>query len=148
MLIKQHNLWNPWGDVNQLAREFDQLLNTHTQVPQNEDFPKVNIWADNQSSILTAELPGVDHKSLEITCKENTITIRGVRKLPKLPAGQRYLRNERSQGIFQRSFAMPFKVNDSKIIAEYKHGILSVNLPQMEKSTPKKIQININQGVA
>lgn len=148
MLIKNHNLWNPWGDFNQLAREFDQLLNTQTQATQNEDFPKVNIWADHQSSILTAELPGVDPKSLDITCKENTITIKGERTLPKLPEGQRYLRKERTQGTFQRSFALPFKVDDSKIIAEFTHGILSVSLPQIEKREPKKIQININQGAA
>ena len=40
MLIKQHNLWNPWGDVNQLAREFDQLLNTHTQGHKTKTFRK------------------------------------------------------------------------------------------------------------
>jgi HSP20 family protein len=147
MLIKQHNLTNPWGELNQLAREFDQLFSTPTKAPA-EDYPKVNIWADKNSSVLTAELPGIDPKKLEITCKENTITIKGQRQLPEIAKGQRYLRNERSQGSFQRSFALPFKVDENKISAEYSNGILSVSLPQKEKRQPKKIQISITQGAA
>ena len=147
MLIKQHNLANPWGDFNQLGREFDLLFSAPVKAP-SEDFPKVNIWADRNSSVLTAELPGIDPKKLEITCKENTITIKGQRQLPELSKDQRYLRNERSQGNFQRSFALPFKVDEDKINAEYTNGILSVTLPQKEKRQAKKIQISITQGVA
>ena len=147
MLIKQHNLRSPWGELNQLAREFDQLFSVPEKAP-TEDFPKVNIWADKNSSILTAELPGIDPEKLDITCKENTITIKGQRQLPELSKGQRYLRNERSQGSFQRSFALPFKVDEDKIKAEYNNGILSVSLPQIEKRQAKKIQILTTQGAA
>ncbi len=135
-------MWNPWTEVDRLRQELDNLFSRHsgTETPFGE-FPLVNIHTAETSAILTAELPGINPDDLEITCKQNTVTIRGERKPEELKDEQHYLRRERGHGQFSRSFTLPFEVDPDGVEAQYKSGMLHIRIPRAEKSMPKKIKV-------
>ena len=144
-MLLSHNLRrSPWIDFEILSRQLEEFFGASMSPGlSRKEYPQVNIWANENHSVLTAELPGIDPKQLEITCKDNTITLKGERRAKAESGEEVYLRRERGQGSFQRSFTLPFKVDEEKISAEYKHGILSVKLPRREKPAPRKIEIKV-----
>lgn len=136
-------LWNPWSDVLRLQREMDELANRVT--PETDaifgEFPTMNIWTGPEEALLTAELPGIDPGKLEITVKNNTVTLRGNREIPELPEGESFLRQERGEGSFARSFELPFRIAPDKIQAHYQKGILQVTVPRAADDKARTISV-------
>lgn len=135
--------WIPWSEMGRLQREADQPSTHHAGkfTAEAGEFPAVNIWTGDDRAVLTAEIPGVDPKAIELTVRNDTITIRGDREAEKVKDGETYLRQERGAGRFVRSFALPFSVESEDVSAEYKNGILQVALPRAEADKPKRVAI-------
>jgi HSP20 family protein len=92
--------------------------------------------------VVKADLPDIQEKDIDIRVENNTLTIRGERKFQKEVNEDNYLRVERAYGTFTRSFSLPNKVNTEGIHAEYRNGVLTVNMPKREESKPKQIKIS------
>lgn len=108
--------------------------------------PAVNVWADDQSVQVEAELPGVAEDALEITVVENELTIAG-RREPDLGEHVRVLRRERPTGEFRRVVALPFEVAADEVDATLEHGVLTVRLPKAPSARPRTIPVNAsNEG--
>jgi HSP20 family protein len=105
------------------------------------EFPSLNVWKGKEDSIVTAELPGVDPKDLDISVRGNALTIRGSRELDRLKEGEAYHRVERAYGQFVRSVQLTHEVAANKVDASYRKGILRIKLPVAEADKPKKIAI-------
>ena len=73
------------------------------------------------------------------------LTIRGERKFEQKVKEDNYLRIERTYGSFSRSFGLPNTVNTEAIKAEYKNGVLTVELPKRAESKPKQVKVNVTQ---
>jgi HSP20 family protein len=123
-------------DMNRL---FGDLSVNH--VRQAPAFPAVNIWAAEDSALITAEIPGLNKDDLEINVTGDTLTLSGVRKFKELPEGTRYHRRERKYGEFSRNIQLPYTVDVNKVKATFKNGILKVELPRVEAEKPKKIAV-------
>ena len=104
--------------------------------------PAFDISENEKEYILTAELPGIDAKDLDITLSEGILTVKGEKKQEKEDNGENYHRVERTYGSFQRGFHIPEKVQTDKVDATYKDGILKLTLKKDEKSEVKKITVN------
>ena len=104
--------------------------------------PAFDISENEKEYILTAELPGIDAKDLDITLSEGVLTVKGEKKQEKEDNGENYHRVERIYGSFQRSFHIPEKVQTDKVDATYKDGILKLRLKKDEKREVKKITVN------
>lgn len=135
--------WDLRDDVDDFHRGFHRFLGRLSEAPRTErgEFPAVNIWTGEDDAVLTAEIPGLDLQQLEITVKNDTITIRGHRVPEKLKDGQTYLRQERGSGRFVRSFSLPFRVEADQVAARYQSGVLEVKLPKAEVDKPRKIAV-------
>jgi len=135
--------WDPRGQLARLQREADQPLPRAAGkfTAEAGEFPAVNIWTGDDRAVLTAEIPGVDPKAIELTVRNDTITIRGTREAEKAKDGETHLRQERGAGLFVRSFALPFSVESEEVSAGYKNGILQVALPRAEADKPKRVAI-------
>ena len=134
---------SPWSDMDRLQREMNRLFEPFAGGRRGAgSFPAVNIWTGDDEALLTAEIPGVDPDKIEVTVKNDTVTIRGNRELDDLKEGESYLRQERGAGTFARSFALPFHVDGDKVGAQYQKGILQLTLPRAEADKPKKITVN------
>lgn len=133
--------WNVFDEFDRLQREMNRVFNRASGTGSTWDFPAVNVYSSDDDVVLTAELPGVDTDDLDVSVKNDTVTLRGERKLEKPGENEQVLRRERGSGTFVRSFAVPFNVDSEKVSAEYKRGILVVKLPRSAEDKGRKIKV-------
>jgi HSP20 family protein len=105
--------------------------------------PAVDIYSNGQHElVLKAELPDMK-EDIELTVEDNTLTLRGERKLDTEVTQEQFHRIERSYGPFARTFALPPTVDGERVSAEYKAGVLTVRLPLREEARPKQIKVQV-----
>jgi len=107
--------------------------------------PVVDIYEREGAIVLKAELPGIDLKDVDIRLENNVLTLRGERRIDNEVKRESYHRVERAYGTFSRSFTLPSVVDQEKIKADYRDGVLTVTLPQREEAKPKQISINVSK---
>lgn len=103
-------------------------------------WPKVNVYDTGTALKLTAEVPGLDEKDLQISVNQNVLTLSGERK-PDAPEGYSVHRQERAPFRFSRSFTLPDRVNSEKAAALLKHGILTITLEKTPEAQPRQIAV-------
>jgi len=146
--------WEPFRDLLSLQERMNRLFSESYRSggPQGQEddwalggswAPAVDIYEQDGNIVLKAELPGLDLKDVDIRVENNTLTLRGQRKLDEQVKRDNYHRVERAYGAFTRSFALPNVVDAENIKAEYKDGLLRVTLPKREEAKPKQIRINV-----
>ncbi|MDR2387737.1 MAG: Hsp20/alpha crystallin family protein [Deltaproteobacteria bacterium] len=104
-------------------------------------FPLVNLAEDDDNLYLTAELPGIDPQSLDLSVKNDTVTLKGAKKVEPEVKEVNYHRRERDIGVFRRSVSLPVKVQAEAVEAKFKNGILSVTLPKVAEAKAHQISI-------
>lgn len=102
---------------------------------------RTNLAETDDELTITAELPGVDPKDVDISVSGNTLQIRGEKKEEKQDRKKAYHYVERSYGSFQRSIALPSSVDPDKVDASYRNGILTVTLQKRPDAKPKRIAV-------
>ena len=108
--------------------------------------PAVDIYETENELVFKADLPDMNEKELDIRVENNMLTIRGERKFEQNVKEDNYLRIERTYGSFSRSFGLPNTVNTEAIKADYKNGVLTVELPKRAESKPKQVKVNVTNG--
>jgi HSP20 family protein len=105
--------------------------------------PAVDIAESEKAYEVTADLPGMDEKNIEVNVANGTLTIKGEKQEQTEEKKKDYYLNERRFGSFERSFGIPEEVDESKIEANFKKGVLTVTLPKKaEAQAPaKKIEV-------
>ena len=99
---------------------------------------------DNDNVYVRVELPGMKKEDIDLSLHEGSLSISGERKLEeKHQEGEMY-RAERFFGRFQRTVALPTPVQNEKVKAQYKDGLLTVTLPKAEEAKPKHIDVNVS----
>ena len=97
----------------------------------------------NHELVIKAELPDMSKDDIEITVENNTLTLRGEKKMDSAMKDECCHRIERTYGTFSRTFSLPTTVDTSKVSADYKNGVLTVKLPVREEAKPKQIQVQV-----
>ena len=142
--------WNPWREMtsmhNQLNRMFDSPVFRSHRSDEDVGFglwnPAVDLYEKDDSFVITAELAGVDKDKISIDLKDGVLTLSGERSDDSEAKEDSYYRRERTYGKFQRAFTLPAEVDSDKIKAEFKDGVLVIEVPKPEKSKPKRITIH------
>ena len=148
--------WEPFRDMvsiqDRMNRLFDEAFRSAPRTGAEDDWalggswaPVVDIYEQGGDIVLKAELPGVDPKDTDIRVENNTLTLRGERKLDDEIKRESYHRVERAYGTFSRSFTLPSVVDTEKIKAEYRDGVLRVILPKREEAKPKQITVTVGR---
>jgi HSP20 family protein len=146
--------WEPFRDLvsiqDRMNRLFDEAFRGGSRPGSGDEewslsswAPAVDIFEQDGTIVLKAELPGVDPKDVDVRVENNVLTLRGERKLDNEVQKESYHRVERAYGSFSRSFTLPTVVDTEKIKADYRDGVLRVNLPKREEAKPKQISINV-----
>jgi len=142
-----HVKWEPFRDLmamqDRMTRLFDETLSRiwKEEVPRRVWSPPVDILERENEVILKMDLPEVDQNEIDLKVEENTLIIQGERKFIKESSDANYLQIERPYGTFQRTFAIPRMIDQEKIRAGYKDGVLRVVLPKKGEAHPKKIML-------
>jgi len=138
------NRWEPKTLREQMNRVFaDMLERTGEESNLTAWAPAVDIYETEHELVVKADLPDVDPKDLDIHIENNILTIHGERKFEKNVNEDNYLRIERAYGSFSRSFSLANTVNAEAINADYRHGVLTLNIPKREEAKPKQIKVNV-----
>ncbi len=141
MFYRRYRNPSAFDEVDRLQREMNRLFSQTQGRRQAAGYPAVNMWAGEDGAILTSELPGVSPDDLEISVIGDTLTISGTRNAPEIGEEDSYHRQERGFGRFTRSVQLPFPVDAQKVDAEFKKGLLKIDLPRSEADKPKKITV-------
>ncbi len=133
------------------ARELEAWRNTMEQL--FNEFPRTNyptnrpwllpldVIETDDKYIVKASLPGINPDELDITFSDNILTIQGEIQAETEEAEGKYLLRERRYGMFQRSIALPERVQADKIEAIYQDGVLTLAIPKVEEIKPKRISV-------
>lgn len=105
--------------------------------------PAVDLAEEDNRYVLTAELPGLDDKDVELSLVDDVLTIKGEKKDEREEKGAGYHVSERRYGEFRRSFRLPDDVDADKIAASFKKGVLTVELPKHPEAAKKAKKIAI-----
>ena len=110
--------------------------------------PKIDMAETKDAIDVTAELPGVEEKDIELTLSEGLLTIRGEKKSERneQDAKKNWYAVERSYGSFSRSIALPFEPTSDKVEAKFDNGVLRVLLPKPPEAASKQQKIEIKKG--
>ncbi len=106
--------------------------------------PPCDIYETDQEIVFKMELPEMKKNDVRVILENNVLTLRGERKFETKVDRENYHRIERKHGVFLRSFPLPTFIDESKILAEFKEGVLTVTLAKNETATPKHIEVKIN----
>ena len=142
--------WTPMGHLPSFQHEMNRMVNEFFGDGNGEAAgsglsswtPAVDIHETEDGFVIKAELPGVSKDDVSIDVHQNTLTLRGQRKHEAEVKQDKYHRVERAYGSFQRSFVLPTVVDQDKVQATYKDGVLELHLPKSEAAKPKRIAIN------
>jgi len=144
--------WDPYRELSTFADRFNRAVGSQQARERDEEMglgawmPPVDIAEDKEKITLTAELPGFKEDEVQIQMEGNLLTMRGERKFEEEKAGRNYHRIERSYGQFMRSFTLPNNVDRENIRAQFKNGLLEIELPKREDAKPKQIKISGETG--
>ncbi|HBK08690.1 MAG TPA: molecular chaperone Hsp20 [Acetobacteraceae bacterium] len=116
---------------------FSPRFDTTFAVPS----PAVDITENEAAFTLTAEVPGMTDKEVQVSLSGDTLMITGEKRQEREEKNENRYLAERSYGSFQRSFVLPDSVDPEKVAASFANGVLSVTLPKVAKAATKKIEV-------
>ena len=104
-------------------------------------YPQVNVSESEKDVTVTAELPGMQGKDLDISLRQNNVILQGEKRFEDEEKNKNFHRIECSYGSFYRTVPLPTEVDEEKIKASFKNGVLTVTLPKAASAQRKKIEI-------
>lgn len=144
--------WNPLQDLMVLQDRMNRLFEdatqrrTQTDNGSGDEFeradwtPAADIYETDSGYLIALDLPGIKRDALEIDIDDNRLLIKGTRVVDE----SRSRRSERPRGKFVRSFTVPVSVDQNKIDADYKDGVLQIRLPKRTEQKAQKIEVKIS----
>lgn len=105
--------------------------------------PAMNVLENKDNIMISADLPGMTEKDIDITILGDTLTIKGEKKHEEKKEEENYHMFERTYGAFQRTVALPASVENDKAKASFKNGVLEIKIPKKEEAKPKQLKVNI-----
>jgi HSP20 family protein len=142
--------FDPFRDLAVLQDRMNRLFNDTYGGRREDDLmsrgswtPAVDIYEIDGALVLKAELPDMRREDIDVSVENNTLTIRGERRLDDQIKQENFHRIERAYGSFVRQFSLPPTVDPGKIGAEYRNGVLTVKLPVREEAKPRSINVEV-----
>lgn len=155
--------YDPWRSMADLREEVDHLFErfvnglptlkfgrgvlewptSHHLFQAGAISPRIDIGETDGQYEVTAELPGMDQKDVELEIRDNVLTMKGEKSEERDEKKKDYRVTERRFGRFERTFPLPEEVDESKISAEFKKGVLTVTLPKSAKAQKSARKIDV-----
>jgi HSP20 family protein len=129
---------------------FDDFFSGFGMMPFGEESwqrfnPRVDVVEDDREFRVTAELPGLDEKDIDVSLSRDMLTIKGEKKAETEDKGESFYRMERSYGSFQRTIPLPIEqVDTDQVDATYRNGILTIKLPKQPEARQNTRRITVN----
>jgi HSP20 family protein len=140
--------WRPWRELDVLRREMDSLLDRFSgerpiEWLKGEWVPSLDVCETKDKVVVKAEAPGIDPKDIGISLSNGVLTLKGEKKKEREEKDESYHLIERGYGSFSRSVRLPAEVQEDKVTASYKDGVLTITLPKTEQAKERAIKIEV-----
>ena len=140
--------WAPFREIEDIFDRYTRGLRSLGRTGEGpltagEWAPRVDIVETDKEFIIKAEIPEVNKDDVKVKVDNGVLMISGERKQEKEEKGKTFHRVERFYGSFNRSFTLPETVDQSKIGASFKDGMLNLSLPKTAGAKPKAIDVKI-----
>jgi HSP20 family protein len=110
---------------------------------KGEWVPSLDVSETKDKVVVKAEAPGIDPKEIDISLSSGILTLKGEKKKEREEKDENYHLIERSYGSFSRSVRLPTEVQEDKVKASYKDGVLTITLPKTERAKERAIKIEV-----
>ncbi len=143
--------WDPFRELEDMSERLNRMFSRPAVTTKNgkesltvaDWIPTVDISETDGEYVIKAELPDVKKEDVKITLEDGVLTLTGERRQEKEEKSTKYHRVERSYGSFVRSFSLPDLIDETKVKAEYRDGMLNLHLPKSEKAKPRAIEVKV-----
>ncbi|MBK9305920.1 MAG: Hsp20/alpha crystallin family protein [Nitrospira sp.] len=143
--------WDPFRELEEVSDRLNRMFARPATRSSNgketmivaDWTPSVDISETEGEYQIKAEIPDVKKEDVKVTLEDGVLTIQGERRHEKEEKGKKYHRIERSYGSFVRTFSLPDVIDEEKVKAEFKEGVLNLSLPKSEKAKPKAIDVKV-----
>ena len=127
--------------MDQLRRQVERAFGDVGAVaPAPSEWPRVTFYDAGPALVLTADVPGLGEKDVQLSLREDVLSVSGKRAVDT-PAGYVVHRQERRPASFTRTFALPYAVKADEVSAQIKDGVLTVTLPKAPEAQPRQITV-------
>ena len=141
--------FNSWSDIDTIQNQLNRILDdvsmpiSWKNSDENASVPATELYETDDAILLHIEVPGIQAENLDIEVTEDTVSIKGVRPSPSKDDGQKPIYSEFRYGTFSRDIALPSRVANTDVTAEYKSGILQLTLPKADAEKNRVVKVNI-----
>jgi len=143
-------IWRPRNGLLSLSDAVDRFFEERLLSPRSlwlasplRDGLAMDMYRDDGNLVIKAEVPGVKPDELEITVKDNVLSIAGEIRSEEEVKRENYIRRERGYGSFCRSVVLPVEANGDKAEATFEDGLLSVSIPLAEEAKSESIKVEV-----
>lgn len=141
--------WDPFRELETISSRLNQYFGQPPARRDNGDAvfadwaPAVDIEETNSEYLMKADLPDVKKEDVKVAIEDGVLSLEGERRQEKEDKGKTYHRVERLYGKFVRKLAVPTDVDQQKVAAEFKDGVLNVHLPKVVSAKPKTVDVKV-----
>jgi HSP20 family protein len=147
LVRRTDSIWNPARDLQELQDQINSLFEFDLTDPSGlfdrHSSPAVDILEEDDGFLITADLPGVDKKDLDISITRNVVTIKGEKHDEASHKDKKHYRTESWTGSFQRTLSLPDMVDPERVEAKLKDGLLTVHVSKREELKPRQIEVSV-----
>lgn len=144
--------WEPFRELEAMSTRLNRLLNQPFAAEAGENggltlaswTPAVDVQETDAEYLVKADLPAVKKEDVKVEIQDGMLSVSGERQQEKEEKGKRFHRVERAYGRFERRLTLPAEVDQKKIAAEFKDGVLQVHLPKSPAGRPQGIDIKVS----
>jgi len=143
--------WAPRTELESFSRDpfFRRFFDVFDEFDASLDrpwFPRLDLVEEKDRLVAKVELPGIDPKNVQINLQGDVLTIQGERPEEKTEdGGAKYLKREQLFGSFTRTVQLPYRVQAEKVKAQYRNGVMTINLPKAEEHIGRQIQVEVEK---
>lgn len=144
--------WDPFRELEEVSNRLNRIFGQsqdrgvadNGMLAMADWTPSVDISETETAYVIKGEIPGVKKENVKVTMQDGMLTIQGERRQEKEEKGKKFHRVECSYGKFERSFRLPDDIDESKVKAEFKDGMINVTLPKSEKAKTRAINVSVS----
>lgn len=140
--------WDPFRDLVSIQDELNRLFGRTFSGAEplrpsaaGSWMPSMDVYETEDQIVAKIELPGIDPEAVDVSVEDSTLTVSGSRELSNEVKEEHCHRLERRYGSFTRAITLPQTVDTEKVQARFDKGVLTVEVPKVERAKPKKIQV-------
>ncbi|QEE31054.1 Hsp20/alpha crystallin family protein [Terriglobus albidus] len=145
--------WTPFSELAVLQNRLNSIFNDFgTPEGRSESLasgnftPAVDVYEDAQKIVLKLDVPGIRQEDIDVRLENQTLTVKGERKFEKEEKEENFHRIERRYGSFIRVFTLPPTADMERVSADYKDGVLQVEIAKKSEAQPKQIKVGAGAG--